>query len=142
VTLWLLAFSGFTFLSLALVKRTGEIKQLRDSGREAATTRRGYRSDDVDMLKMFGCSSAFASSVVLALFVGSAAAEQPYASPETLWAMVPLTLFWQLRLWLSTERGHMHDDPIVYASKDWVSWVVAASIIAIMLLASWGVSLW
>jgi 4-hydroxybenzoate polyprenyltransferase len=142
VTLWLLAFSGFTFLSLALVKRTGEIKQLRDGGREAATTRRGYRSDDVDMLKMFGCSSAFASSVVLALFVGSAAAEQPYASPETLWAMVPLTLFWQLRLWLSTERGHMHDDPIVYASKDWVSWVVAASIIAIMLLASWGVSLW
>jgi hypothetical protein len=90
---------------------------LRDSGREAATTRRGYRSDDVDMLKMFGCSSAFASSVVLALFVGSAAAEQPYASPETLWAMVPLTLFWQLRLWLSTERGHMHDDPIVYAPR-------------------------
>ena len=36
--------------------------------------------------------------------------------------MVPLFLFWQCRLWLSTSRGYMHDDPIVYAAKDWVSW--------------------
>jgi hypothetical protein len=55
---------------------------------------------------------------------------------------VPLSLFWQLRLWLSTERGNMHDDPIVYASRDWVSKLVATGVVAIVLLASWGVRFW
>ena len=142
VTLWLLAFSGFTFLSLALVKRTGELVNVRNRRSEAGTTRRGYRPDDIGILEISGVASAFASSVVLALFVGSAAAVPQYQSSETLWAIVPLILFWQLRLWLSTERGRMHDDPIVYASKDWVSWIVGASTVAIVLLASWGGRLW
>ena len=142
VTLWLLAFSGFTFLSLALVKRTGELLQIRQPGSEHTVTRRGYRPEDVPILQMFGIASTFASSVVLALFVNSTAALEQYASPALLWGLVPLILFWQLRLWLSTHRGYMHDDPIVYASKDWVSWPVAASVTAIVLLASQGARLW
>ena len=38
-------------------------------------------------------------------------------------------LFWQCRLWLSTARGYMHDDPIIYTARDWVSWVVFAALI-------------
>jgi hypothetical protein len=29
----------------------------------------------------------------------------------------------------------MHDDPIVYSARDWVSWIVAASVMVILLLA-------
>lgn len=142
VSLWLLAFSGFTFLSLALVKRTGELITTTQPGSERTVTRRGYRSGDILILQMFGVASTFASSVVLALFVNSSTALQEYASPELLWGFVPLILFWQLRLWLATERGKMHDDPIVYASRDWVSWQVAIGVVAIILLASWGGRLW
>jgi 4-hydroxybenzoate polyprenyltransferase/phosphoserine phosphatase len=141
VTLWLLAFSGFTFLSLALVKRTGEMILIRQPSPHHPDNRRGYRPEDLRTMQMFGIASAFASSVILALFVNSTAALQQYGSPEFLWGLVPLILFWQLRLWLSTERGHMHDDPIVYASRDWVSWLVAASVVAIVLLASLGEAL-
>ena len=133
VTLWLMAFSGFTFLSLALVKRCGELRGVD----EHRVVRRGYYPGDRPILVMFGVGSVFASSVVLALFIGSAAAMQPYRSPEMLWGLVPLCLFWQCRLWLSTERGHMHDDPIVYAFHDWVSWMVAAAAVAIVVLATW-----
>ena len=142
VTLWLLAFSGFTFLSLALVKRVGEMVPVQKAGSQQALPRRGYRPEDRPVLLMFGTASAFASSVVLALYVNSTAAFQQYSSPELLWGLTPLILFWQLRLWLSTERGLMHDDPIVYASRDWVSWLVAASVVAIVLLASLGARLW
>ena len=46
VTLWLLAFSGFTFLSLALIKRCGELP--RDYTRLAPDDRkRGYDVHDV-----------------------------------------------------------------------------------------------
>lgn len=133
VTLWLMAFSGFTFLSLALVKRCGELRGFD----EYRVVRRGYYPGDRPVLVMFGVGSVFASSVVLALFIGSAAAVQPYKSPEMLWGLVPLCLFWQCRLWLSTERGHMHDDPIVYAFRDRVSWMVAAAAVAIVVLATW-----
>jgi 4-hydroxybenzoate polyprenyltransferase len=140
-SLWLLAFAGFMFLSLALVKRCGELpRELRDS--DVVNARRGYCIGDRPLLVMFGVGSAFASSVVLALYVGSTTAVQQYPSPEALWSLVPLCLFWQLRLWLSTERGNMHDDPIVYASRDWVSRLVAIGVVAIVLLASWGVRFW
>jgi 4-hydroxybenzoate polyprenyltransferase len=143
-TLWLLAFSGFTFLSLAFVKRAAEIISLSKDprGSNQSIAGRGYYSGDYQTLQMFGVASAFASSVVLALFVSSTASFEQYSSPEMLWGVVPLVLFWQLRLWLSTQRGHMHDDPIVYASKDWVSWLVGASVGLIALMASAGIKLW
>jgi 4-hydroxybenzoate polyprenyltransferase len=141
-TLWLLAFSGFTFFSLALIKRTGELIHMRNAHAEAAIARRGYRTSVIGILEAFGIASAFASSVVLALFISSTAAVEHYQSSELLWGSVPLILFWQLRLWLATDRGNMQDDPIVYAARDWVSWLVAACTVAIVLLASWDLRIW
>ena len=82
-------------------------------------------------LKMFGAASAFASAVVLLLYVQSDTALHSYVRPGMLWGVIPLLLFWQCRLWLSTSRGYMDDDPIVYAAHDWVSWLVFAGVIGI-----------
>ena len=128
VSLWLLAFSSFLFLSLALVKRVGELGA-------GSPGRRGYTPADGPILRTFGCASAFASCIVLAMFVQNETLRTIYASPALLWGMVPLFLFWQCRLWLSTARGYMHDDPIVYAARDWVSWCVGAALIALIVLA-------
>ncbi len=46
------------------------------------------------------------------------------ASTTPLLASVPLLLLWVCRLWLHTERGRMHDDPIVFALKDRASWAI------------------
>lgn len=137
VTLWLLAFSGFAFLSLALVKRCAEIptQAMADQIRQKVGGR-GYYPSDRSLLVMFGVGSTFASGVVLALFVGSEAALERYRSPQLLWALVPLMVFWQCRLWLATERSYMHDDPIVYSARDWVSWLVAAATVAVVLAAA------
>ncbi len=121
VSLWLLGFSSFFFLSLALVKRVSEM-MTRTQGRAA---RRGYEASDVPILQLMGVASAFTAIVILALFVQDEAVSQRYASPAVLWCIVPLMLFWLCRIWLSTARGYMHDDPIVYAAKDWVSWLVS-----------------
>jgi 4-hydroxybenzoate polyprenyltransferase len=141
VSMWLLAFSGFLFLSLALVKRTGEMDAVARSAGSRVAARRGYFSGDLPVLTSFGCASSFASAVVLALFVRSDSALLHYATPEFLWGIIPLMLFWQCRLWLSTVRGHMHDDPIVYAARDWVSWIVVFCIAVVALAATMGVPL-
>jgi 4-hydroxybenzoate polyprenyltransferase len=133
---WLLAFSGFLFLSLALVKRTEELGAAIRSSDDLTSKRRGYLPSDLNILQLFGCASAFAAAVVLALFVGSNSAFTQYRWPEALWGIVPLVLFWQCRIWLAASRGQMHDDPIVYAARDWVSWTVAASIFAVLVCAA------
>jgi 4-hydroxybenzoate polyprenyltransferase/phosphoserine phosphatase len=142
LSLWLLGFSVFLFLGLALLKRVEELRmqtlrELQDaaSGKPVAASRRGYLPGDAAILQVFGCSASFASSLVLALFVQREATADLYASPGLLWGIVPLMLFWQCRLWLSTARGYMHDDPIIYASRDWVSWIVGACVLAVLFLA-------
>lgn len=134
VSAWLIGFSGFMFLSLALVKRVEELYRLRNAGLRHAR-RRGYQADDLPMLRSFGCASSFASCVVLALYVQVEATTGRFVAPGLLWGLVPLFLFWQCRLWLSTSRGYMHDDPIIYAARDWVSWTVAAAAVLILAMA-------
>jgi 4-hydroxybenzoate polyprenyltransferase len=133
VSFWLLTFSNFLFLSLALVKRVNEIKNIPAG--EAVIARRGYRPADLSLLQMFGCGSALAASMVLALYVQSEATAERYNSPAVLWTLVPLILFWQFRIWLATTRGEMRDDPITFAAYDWVTWLVAAACFIILLVA-------
>ncbi|HLY88856.1 MAG TPA: UbiA family prenyltransferase [Acetobacteraceae bacterium] len=135
VSMWLLGFSSFLFLSLALVKRVSELYRLQ-SAALSKTERRGYVVQDLPMLQMFGCASSFASAVVLSLYVQSDTALHAYARPSMLWGVIPLLLFWQCRLWLSASRGYMNDDPIVYAARDWVSWLVFAGVVGVA-VAAW-----
>lgn len=127
VSLWLLGFSSFTFLSLALIKRVSEL-QLILKQRRRANGRRGYMTGDLTALEMMGYAASFTSALVLTLYVQSDTASRYYAHAKLLWGIVPLMLFWQCRLWLSTTRGYMHDDPIVYAARDWVSWLVLGAL--------------
>ena len=124
VSLWLLGFSSFFFLSLALVKRASEMMALARN----TAARRGYWPADVPILQLMGIASGFTSVVILSLFVQDETTSRLYASPALLWCTVPLILFWLCRVWLSTARGYMHDDPIVYAAKDWVSWIVSVAV--------------
>jgi 4-hydroxybenzoate polyprenyltransferase len=130
VSLWLLGFSSFVFLALALVKRVSELLRIQ-SANARRIARRGYEVQDIFILQTFGSAATFASAVVLSLYIQSNTAETIYRRPAMLWALVPLFLFWQCRLWLSTARGYMHDDPIVYAARDWVSWIVFACVVGV-----------
>jgi 4-hydroxybenzoate polyprenyltransferase len=135
VSLWLLAFSIFLFLSLAIIKRLTELRKISITS-NANISRRGYYAEDAYILQAMGVASSFVSTVVLALFVQSDVAASEYARPDILWAVVPAMLFWQCRLWLSVSRGHMHHDPVVYAAKDKVTWAVGMVLLFIIVAAN------
>jgi 4-hydroxybenzoate polyprenyltransferase/phosphoserine phosphatase len=116
---WMLAFCGFFFLSLALVKRVTEIEGA------PANIRRGYHLADAPVLKAMGIGSAFAASLVLALYVQSDVATETYASPAWLWVLPAAAIFWLCRVWMLTGRGEMPDDPVVHAVGDRMSLIVA-----------------
>jgi 4-hydroxybenzoate polyprenyltransferase len=134
ISLWLLGFAFFLFLGLALIKRVAELSA-SDLASSQQIPSRGYYPGDTSMLGLMGVAASFTSSIVLALYLQDRAAQAVYANPALLWPIVPLLLFWQCRLWLSTQRGYMLDDPIVYSARDWVSWLVVAVIAVLVLLA-------
>jgi 4-hydroxybenzoate polyprenyltransferase/phosphoserine phosphatase len=135
VSLWLLGFSSFLFLSLAVIKRVSELRRLRETASGLKALRRGYTIDDIALLEMFGVGATFTSALVLSLYVQSEAAIGAYGNPAALWAAIPLLLFWQCRLWMSTTRGNMHDDPILFAARDWVSWGVFVCLAVVVVIA-------
>ncbi len=134
VSAWLLAFSMFFFLSLALVKRFVEVSnQLEDEGREV--TGRGYQAVDLETLGPSGVASGFAAVVVLALFVDSPSIAENYRHPEVIWLVCPLVLYLIIRIWILARRNHMHDDPVVFLMTDWRSQVMIALGAVLMLIS-------
>jgi hypothetical protein len=45
-------------------------------------------------------------------------------------------LLWTLRIWLLSHRGEMHDDPVIFAIKDRVSWGFASLIVLTFMVAT------
>ena len=135
VSFWLLLFSMFIFLSLALIKRYSELKVAREAGKTGALRGRGYEPDDLELVSSLGGSAGFIAVLVLALYIQDGQAAHLYATPQLIWLACPVMLFWISRAWLIAHRGRMHDDPIVFALKDKVSWGVGAFMVAVLALA-------
>lgn len=134
LSFWLLAFSMFTFFSLALIKRCAELKLLSKVNKEKSSGR-DYLVEDYDLMQTFGVTSAFISLLLMAFYVDEAMKNGVYSLPNLLWATLPAFAYWFLRMWLKTNRGEMHDDPIVFSLKNKGSIVTIAFIVVISLLA-------
>jgi 4-hydroxybenzoate polyprenyltransferase len=136
VSPWLLTFSVFVFLSLALVKRCSELINAA-AGESAAG--RDYGRADLAVLVPLGIGAGLCSVIVLALFISTLDTQVRYASPQLLWFVGVGLLYWIGRVWIKTGRGEMHDDPIVFALRDRGSIVTLGSVVAVTLLAYFGV---
>lgn len=132
---WLLAFSMFVFLSLALVKRFTELNHLRMLNKRDSKGR-GYTTDDVALVAILGICSGFVATLVMALYVNSAEVQKLYLHPIFLLMICPLLLYWISYVWMRAYRGQMNDDPIVFALKDKISYLVGALSLVVLWLAT------
>lgn len=132
---WLLAFSMFIFLSLALVKRYAELNvSLRQKTNRPAG--RGYTVDDLPVLLALGVASGLISVLIVALYIDHPDLQTAYPSRMWLWFVPVLLLYWVSRLWMKTHRGEMHDDPVVFIVRDWQSLtVISLSALCLFLAA-------
>lgn len=127
---WLLAFCGFFFFSLVLCKRVTEIETAA-AGAGADLSRRGYQISDSAILKMMGVTAGFISCLILALYIqDDVATAAHYRWPDALWTLPAVVTYWLCRVWLLTDRGEMHDDPLMFALRDRTSWLVAIAALA------------
>lgn len=137
VSFWLLACSGFLFLSLAFAKRYGEIAINVSQGREYFVGR-GYQNSDANLILNFGVGSGLISTLVLALYVNSGSIVELYRTPFVIWGTVPILLLWIFRIWLKTHRGEIADDPLLYATKDPLSIAAGLLVAALVVIGAEG----
>jgi 4-hydroxybenzoate polyprenyltransferase len=135
VSPWFLAFSMFLFLSLAFLKRYSELRGMLER-RDEYSNGRGYLVEDIELVKSVGSTSGYISVLVMALYINSREVVVLYRYPEVLWLIGPCLLYWLTRIWFIAQRGAMDDDPVVFAIKDRVSYVVGVVVVAVIVAAS------
>ena len=133
VSPWLFQFSIFLFLSLAFVKRYSELRRSSQE-QQLEVHGRGYRVQDLTIIGQAGLGSGLLAGLVLALYVNGREIERLYPHPEMLWGVCPLFIYWIIRVWLIAHRGNMNEDPILFAFRDRVSYIVGFLIVVAILL--------
>jgi len=136
VSYWLLCFSFFIFLCLALIKRIIEAAGLLERG-EANFSGRGYLPEDLITLKCLASASCGSAILTLALYIGTDIAQKEYNNPKILILICPLMAYWLGRLLILADRGEVDVDPIYFAIKDQISYIVAFFICLVFLYASY-----
>lgn len=137
LSFWLLAFAVFLFLSLAFVKRYAELEVQVLAGKTKVHGR-GYYTSDAPLVQTLGVTAGYGAVLVLALYLNSDSVLRLYATPELMWAAVPVLLFWISWMWMQAHRGLMHDDPLVFAVKDKASLAAGAVFTVVLALGTIG----
>jgi len=132
---WLLAFSMFIFLSLALLKRFSELKLMIQTNKDSAEGR-GYGTSDLGYVANVGLICGCMAVLVMALYISSKEVTVLYDRPDLLWLICPMMLYWITRAWLLANRGKIHEDPLLFALRDRTSYVLVVATGIIMILAS------
>ncbi|MFC2969045.1 UbiA family prenyltransferase [Acidimangrovimonas pyrenivorans] len=136
-SVWLLAFSVFFFLSLALVKRQSELVANSAAGSEQIAGR-GYRASDLPLVTAMALASGYVSIVIMTLYMMSPDVLVLYHLPQALWGICLVLLYWISRMILISHRGEMDDDPIVFAARDPASQLSLLVMAACAIVASVG----
>ena len=136
-SVWLLSFSMFLFLSLALAKRHSELMEMQESMSSEQIPGREYRAGDIMVLISQGSASGYSAVLVLALYINSDSVRAQYHHPEVIWLICPLVLYWINKLWLNSQRREIYDEPIIWAMRNRVSRGIALLSVVLLLVARW-----
>lgn len=130
VSPWLLMLSLFVFTSLAFVKRFAELLDA-EHRQVGGAQGRGYVVSDLQMIRSLGPAIGCIGILVFVQYINSDDVTKLYTHPLLLWLAVPPLMYWLARIWFIANRRQMHDDPIMFAVRDGVSYAIAAMIAVI-----------
>jgi 4-hydroxybenzoate polyprenyltransferase len=134
LSVWLLTFSMFIFLSLASVKRLAELVE-NASIELKNLVGRSYEISDIAIIGGVSLVSGYISVLVVIFHIFTEATQEYYSQPEILLGACPIIVYWITRMILLAHRGQMHHDPILFSFRDNPSRLSAVLIILITIVA-------
>jgi 4-hydroxybenzoate polyprenyltransferase len=83
---------------------------------------RGYIQADAPLTLGVGLAAMLGAILIMVLYlIEDAFPRGFYANPAFLWAVPPILFLFLSRIWLISQRGQLHDDPVAFALKDRLS---------------------
>ncbi len=131
---WLLAFSIFIFVALALIKRYVELAMRVDADLPDPGNR-NYLKSDLSIVGTLAAASGFNAVTIFALYISSDAVHQVYTRPQLLWLICPILMYWIARMLLLAHRRLIVDDPVAFALGYRNSLAAVILVLAIVLAA-------
>lgn len=131
ISKWILLFSLFLFLSLASVKRFIEVLKQK----EEYSSSRPYRKSDKNIILNLSLVFAALSILIIALYIDSISALRLYSHNSILYFALILFLYWIFRIIFIAYRGEMSFDPVKFALKDKISYLILLLLILTMVVA-------
>ncbi|WP_170412011.1 UbiA family prenyltransferase [Ruegeria arenilitoris] len=132
---WFLAFSMFVFVSLGYLKRYIEVAAAPEE--DGNVHGRDYSYTDSETMFSLGVANITAAVVILALYINSPEVKEIYRTPEILWLLCLLLLYWGNRIWVGARRGRVADDPVLFALRDKISLMVGGAFVLVTLAAKY-----
>ena len=136
ISFWLLVFSVFFFFSLATIKRMAELISLTQKSQQRVVGR-DLHTSDIPVITHLATSSGFVSVLVFTLYLNSPEVKLLYSSPTFLGGICLVLAYWISRLAIVTQRGQMHDDPLIFALKDRISYICLTIILLLLVIGAW-----
>ena len=137
ISMWLLAMGACLFLSLALAKRAAELTRLKPAS-DASLPGRAYVATDLLWIRAAGGVSGLATVGILAAYSVSSQMSQLYVSTWPLLVISLLVGCWIHRTWGWALSGTFQGDPVVFATRDRVSYVLGALCLVLLVYAAAG----
>jgi len=134
-TNFLIAFSLFLFLGLAMVKRVTELVNLAES-EQSLVDGRAYGTEHTTLLSLLGVGSSGIAVLVFAFYINAEDTTRLYGSPIVLWLICPLLLYLLARIWQQARAGRLDEDPVLFAITDRVSQLIILLCGVLMWLAA------
>ncbi len=129
-SIWLLAFSFFTFFALATGKRFSELVLLGSS----IAKHRAYAPAHGSTLLALGAGASMISAFLPALYSKDPQVDI-YSNPEFFLFLMPAIGTWFTRFWLLAAEGKMKSDPVLFAVKDKFSWACGLGLVVLAFIA-------
>jgi 4-hydroxybenzoate polyprenyltransferase len=124
VSSWLMGFGFCLFVALALAKRLDEVSAAETAQR--AVPGRAYRRQDRTGLRLGAWLFAgLCIALLVAYCVFSPLAKSHYRHQAWLLAAAALTGWWLIHILRCAARGRLRGDPVVFASSDPISLLLA-----------------
>lgn len=135
LSVWMISFSFFIFLSLAFVKRHAELSNTKAQNLEINKSR-GYSLSDMPIILILAVASGFLSVLIYNLYLNDNDIKEKFNAIWYAYLSIPVLLYWLSRIYIVTARGIMNEDPVAYALKDKVSIFIGLTFIFLFIVGA------
>jgi len=132
-SIWLLSFIFTIFLSIACIKRLGELaigfKSLK----------RYYSEDHKRTLEIISITSFILSLAILFLYFKAPKLNEVFEYASFLIFSIPIIVIWYMRMLKLSKQGKIPSDPVAFAIKDSQSIILFICLVLIYIIAYYGI---